>query len=184
MDRGKRRQVRRRRRRRHEDRRQARRRHQESHGLGDLGQDPTAKSSGSSARSTASSCASIDDTLGLSDFFPVPKPLLAVTTTDTMLPRPYYDLYAILPPTLTKPPSASPALTEKIKVRGGYNAANRDIADLLTADDGKMLPVDGVDLHERRPPEPHLAGAHRRVGERPQGTLPRPRPDQARRSTR
>ena len=38
------------------------------------------------------------------------------------------------------------ALTKQIKVRGAYNAASRDIADILTAGDGKMIPVDGVDL--------------------------------------
>jgi hypothetical protein len=86
------------------------------------------------------------DSLGLSGFFPVPKPLLAVTTTDSMLPRPYYDLYAKLAGDLDETSRRISALTEKIKVRGGYNAANRDIAALLTAADGKMLPVAGVDL--------------------------------------
>ena len=78
--------------------------------------------------------------LGLSDFFPVPKPLLAVTTTDSMLPRPYYDLYRHLATDLDETSRRISALTEKIKVRGGYNASNRDIAAILTADDGKMLP--------------------------------------------
>jgi len=86
------------------------------------------------------------DSLGLSNFFPVPKPLLAVTTTDSMLPRPYYDLYRHLAADLDETSRRISALTEKIKVRGGYNAANRDIAALLTAEDGKMLPVAGVDL--------------------------------------
>ena len=86
------------------------------------------------------------DSLGLSNFYPSPKPLLAVTTTDTMLPRPYYDLYAHLAEDLNETSRRISSLTEKIKVRGGYNSANRDIAGLLTAEDGKMLPVDGVDL--------------------------------------
>jgi hypothetical protein len=87
-----------------------------------------------------------EDSLGLSNFFPVPKPLLAVTTTDSMLPRPYYDLYRHLATDLDEISRRISALTEKIKVRGGYNAANRDIGALLTADDGKMLPIAGVDL--------------------------------------
>jgi hypothetical protein len=37
-------------------------------------------------------------------------------------------------------------LSEKIKVRGAYNSASSDIAALLTADDAKMVPVDGVDM--------------------------------------
>jgi hypothetical protein len=63
-----------------------------------------------------------------------------------MLPRPYYDLYAHLAEDLNETSRRISSLTEKIKVRGGYNSANRDIAGLLTAEDGKMLPVDGVDL--------------------------------------
>ena len=36
------------------------------------------------------------DILQLKGFYPVPQPLLAVTTTDTRIPRPFYDLYAKL----------------------------------------------------------------------------------------
>jgi hypothetical protein len=87
-----------------------------------------------------------EDTLQLTNFFPVPKPLLAVTTTDTMLPRAYYDLYANLATDLEETSQRISKLTEKIKVRGGYNSASREIADMLTADDGKMIPVVGVDM--------------------------------------
>jgi hypothetical protein len=86
------------------------------------------------------------DSLGLTDFFPIPRPLLAVTTTDSQLPRPYYDLYRHLAADLDETSKRISNLTEKIKVRGGYNAANRDVANMLLADDGKMIPVDGVDL--------------------------------------
>src|SRR4029077_2791110 len=56
------------------------------------------------------------------------------------------DLYASLAADLDDTSRRISDLTAKIKVRGGYNAANKDIAALLTADDGKMLTVDGVDL--------------------------------------
>ena len=86
------------------------------------------------------------DTLGLLSFFPIPKPLLAVTSTDSRIPKAFYDLYAHLATDLDDTSRRISDLTQKLKVRGGYNAANKDIAALLTADDGKMLPVDGVDL--------------------------------------
>jgi hypothetical protein len=86
------------------------------------------------------------DALGLDGFYPIPKPIYAVVTTDTMIPKSFYDLYASLAADLDDTSRRISDLTAKIKVRGGYNAANRDIAALLTADDGKMLPVDGVDL--------------------------------------
>jgi hypothetical protein len=86
------------------------------------------------------------DTLGLQGFYPIPKPIYAVVTTDTMIPKAFYDLYAHLAADLDDTSRRISDLTAKIKVRGGYNAANKDIANLLTADDGKLLPVDGVDL--------------------------------------
>jgi hypothetical protein len=86
------------------------------------------------------------DALGLEGFYPIPKPIYAVTTTDTMIPKSFYDIYANLAADLDDTSRRISDLTAKIKVRGGYNAANKDIAALLTADDGKLLPVDGVDL--------------------------------------
>ena len=86
------------------------------------------------------------DVLGLEGFYPIPKPICAVVTTDTMIPKAFYDLYAHLAADLDDTSRRISDLTAKIKVRGGYNAANKDIASLLTADDGKLLPVDGVDL--------------------------------------
>jgi hypothetical protein len=87
-----------------------------------------------------------DDTLQLNNFFPCPKPLLAVTSTDTMLPRAYFDLYANLAADIEEISERISRLTEKIKVRGGYNSASREIADMLTSDDGKMIPIVGVDM--------------------------------------
>jgi hypothetical protein len=86
------------------------------------------------------------DALGLQGFYPIPKPIYAVVTTDSMIPKAFYDLYASLAADLDDTSRRISDLTNKIKVRGGYNAANKDIASLLTADDGKLLPVDGVDL--------------------------------------
>jgi hypothetical protein len=86
------------------------------------------------------------DTLQLEGFFPCPVPLLAVTTSDSRIPRPYYDLYNNLAADLDEVSARISALTRMIKVRGGYNSASTEIADILTAGDGKMIPVDGVDM--------------------------------------
>src|SRR4029077_7184757 len=86
------------------------------------------------------------DALSLQGFYPIPQPIYAVVTTDSMIPKAFYDLYASLAADLDDTSRRISDLTNKIKVRGGYNAANKDIASLLTADDGKLLPVDGVDL--------------------------------------
>ena len=86
------------------------------------------------------------DVLGLQGFFPIPKPICAILSTDSMIPKPFFDIYAHLAADLDDTSKRISDLTAKIKVRGGYNAANKDIANLLTAEDGKLLPVDGVDL--------------------------------------
>jgi hypothetical protein len=87
-----------------------------------------------------------EDTYKLTGFYPIPRPILAVTTTDTQIPRPFYDLYADLAADLDETSRRISNLTKQVKVRGGYNAASRAMAELLTADDQKMIPVEGVDM--------------------------------------
>jgi hypothetical protein len=86
------------------------------------------------------------DVLGLEGFYPIPKPICSIVSTDSMIPKAFFDIYAHLAADLDDTSRRISDLTAKIKVRGGYNAANKDIANLFTADDGKLLPVDGVDL--------------------------------------
>jgi hypothetical protein len=86
------------------------------------------------------------DSYQLSGFFPVPVPMLAVTTTDSRIPRPFYDLYARLAQDLDETSARISAMTKQVKMRGAYNGASPEIKDLLLASDGKMVPVDGVDL--------------------------------------
>ena len=124
----------------------SRRRHPQSDGLGDLEQIDQGNHLADPRERRHARCASIPIALRLQGFYPIPKPIYAVVTTDTMIPKAFYDLYASLAADLDDTSRRISDLTAKIKVRGGYNAANKDIANLLTADDGKMLPVDGVDL--------------------------------------
>ena len=86
------------------------------------------------------------DVLGLQGFYPIPKPICSVNTTDNMFPKPFFEIYSHLAADHDETTQRNSALTEKSKIRGGYNSANKDIANLLTADDGKLLPVDGVDM--------------------------------------
>lgn len=86
------------------------------------------------------------DSLGLIGFFPIPTPMLSISTSDTRIPKPFYDLYSRLAEDLETTSVRISALTKQIKVRGAYNSSSSDIADLLKADDQKMIPVDGVDM--------------------------------------
>lgn len=86
------------------------------------------------------------DSMQLDGFYPIPQPMLAVTTTDSRIPRPFYDLYAKLADDLDETSQRISKLTKQVKVRGAYNSASTDIRDILTADDQKMIPVEGVDM--------------------------------------
>jgi hypothetical protein len=86
------------------------------------------------------------DTYNLTGFYPIPRPMLAVTTSDTQIPRAFYDIYEDLADDLDETSKRISRLMKQIKVRGAYNAANSEIKDILTADDHKMIPVAGIDL--------------------------------------
>ena len=86
------------------------------------------------------------DSLQLAGFFCTPGAMLSVSTSDSRIPKPFYDLYSKLAEDLETTSVRISNLTKQIKVRGAYNAASTDIAGLLAADDQKMIPVDGVDM--------------------------------------
>jgi hypothetical protein len=86
------------------------------------------------------------DVLQLAGFYPIPEPMLSVRTSDSRVPSAFYDMYAQLAEDLDKLSVRISKLVDQIKIRGAYNAANRDIADILTAADNKMIGVEGVDL--------------------------------------
>jgi hypothetical protein len=86
------------------------------------------------------------DSLQLQGFFPIATPMLSVSTSDTRIPKPFYDIYNRLGEDVETTSVRISNLTKQIKVRGAYNSASSDIAALLTADDNKMVPVDGVDM--------------------------------------
>ena len=90
-------------------------------------------------------------------------------TTDTMIPKGVLRSLLASAADLDDTSQRISALTEKIKIRGGYNSANKDIANLLTADDGKLLPVDGVDMLSGGLQNHILAGSDPGVGQRAQG---------------
>ena len=99
----------------------------------------------------------------LAGFYPVPVPMLSVTTSDSRIPRTYFDLYARLASDLDTIADRISSCRKKLRCAGAYNSSSKEIADILTADDGKMLPVGGRRHAQRRPAEPHLVAADRRL---------------------
>ena len=86
------------------------------------------------------------DPLNLENFFPSPLPLLSVTTTDTLLPPPEYEIYQDLAAEVDETSERISAIVKRIKVRGAYNGSQEALEDILRAEDGVMKPVEGVDV--------------------------------------
>jgi hypothetical protein len=86
----------------------------------------------------------IDDPLGLSGFFPCPRPLMFVRRISSLLPLPLYKLYEEQARELNRVSTRINKIVEAIKVRGFYDQTIPDLERLLQADDNTLVPVENV----------------------------------------
>lgn len=73
-----------------------------------------------------------DDPLGLSGFFPCPRPLFALTTTDELLPRPDFVLAEDLYDDLDTLATRMNLLRTALRVVGVYDQSNTELAELIS----------------------------------------------------
>ena len=100
------------------------------------------------ARGYADILEPVEDPYGLSTFYPTPRPLRSVSTTDTMIPRAEFLQYQDQANELDIVATRIKRLTQEIKFRGIYDATIPDgsapggstLADMSKADDGEFLP--------------------------------------------
>jgi hypothetical protein len=84
------------------------------------------------------------DPLGLRDFFPCPRPLLATTTTDSLVPVPDYLEYQDQANELDELSARIAILTKALKVAGVYDASATGVQRLLGEGcENELIPVDG-----------------------------------------
>jgi hypothetical protein len=84
-----------------------------------------------------------DDPLKLSKFWPCPRPILATTTTDSLIPVPDYVLYQDQASQIDKITDRIRILTQALRVVGVYNASVEALAQLLEeASENQMVPVE------------------------------------------
>lgn len=84
-----------------------------------------------------------DDPLELTDFFPVPKPIFATTTNNTLVPIPDFAMYQDQASEIDNITSRIAIIEKAIKVRGLYPGNIDAIRQLLTnADDNDMIALD------------------------------------------
>jgi hypothetical protein len=83
------------------------------------------------------------DPYGLYNFWPLPKPLFATQTTDTLVPVPDYVLYQDQADEIDKLTNRIALLIEALKVVGVYDASQAGIQRMLTEGfDNQLIPVD------------------------------------------
>lgn len=87
------------------------------------------------------------DPMGLTDFFPCPRPLVAFTTTDQQLPVPEYLIYQDLANEVDTISDRIDAITKRIKVVGAYDGGQDELKDVLLQEDGNMKAINGVDIN-------------------------------------
>lgn len=83
----------------------------------------------------------VDDPLGLQDFFPVPRPLYSIFTTDTLIPTPEYAIYQDHALQLDEIEERIAALTQALRFRGVRDASIEELELLATAGDNKFVPI-------------------------------------------
>lgn len=86
----------------------------------------------------------VDDPLGLSGFFPIPKPLNFMRKVTTLIPTPLFQQYAQQAQELNELTRRLKAIIKAIKFRGMYNAAVEGIEKMLEAGDNEVVPVENM----------------------------------------
>lgn len=82
------------------------------------------------------------DFLRLKDFFPCPRPLRAVHSTSTFIPRAFYSQYKAQAETLDDITQRIRFLTKALRVIGVFDSENEALSKLLAGNDNRMVPVE------------------------------------------
>lgn len=82
------------------------------------------------------------DPLGLDGFFPCPRPMMANTTTSSLMPRADFVLAEDLYNEVDTISTRITMLERAIRVTGAYDKANDALKDVVNGGDNKLYPVD------------------------------------------
>lgn len=84
----------------------------------------------------------VEDPLKLEGFFPIPRPLYAISSPDTLVPNPLYLQYQDQALELDKVSDRIAKAVDAIKRRGVYDGSVQELARLKNAGDDVFVPVD------------------------------------------
>jgi hypothetical protein len=86
----------------------------------------------------------VNDPLGLSGFFPVPKPLNFMRKVTTLIPTPLYEQYRQQAQELNDLTRRLKAIIKAVRYRGAYNSTVEGIEKMLMAEDNELVPVENM----------------------------------------
>jgi hypothetical protein len=87
-----------------------------------------------------------DDPLGLKDFWPIPRPMYALETSDTLVPVELFKQYRKQADELDDVSRRIKRLVQGLKLRGVYDSTISVMGQLMDADDNTMLPTSDESL--------------------------------------
>lgn len=82
------------------------------------------------------------DPLGLTQFFPIPRPLMSIQTSDTLVPIPPYRMYKAQAEELSSITVRINALIKMLKVRGVRDGQITEFDAVADAEDGDLVPME------------------------------------------
>lgn len=85
-----------------------------------------------------------EDPLTLMDFFPIPRPIYSLESTNTLVPVPEYHQYETMARELNRCTSRIMNILDGLRLRGVYDSTMAELADLFAAGDNKMIPAQNV----------------------------------------
>lgn len=87
-------------------------------------------------------CREEPDPLKLRGFFPLPRPVYAIPSTRSLVPKPLYRMYKQQALELDKVSARINKIVTALKVRGLYAAHIKEAGDLLESEDNSMTPIE------------------------------------------
>lgn len=87
-------------------------------------------------------CLVVQDPLKLRQFFPLPRPIYAIPSSRSLVPKPLYRMYKQQAAELDRVSARINKIITALKVRGLYAAHIKEASDLLGADDNAMTPIE------------------------------------------
>jgi hypothetical protein len=89
------------------------------------------------------------DPMELDGFWPVPKPLMAIKNSRSLVPKPIYHMYEVKARELERISQRINGIVRVCKLRGVYDHTMEEVAKLLNADDTDMIPAKNVAKYYR-----------------------------------